>query len=62
MIYMSKLDGQCYNYRNKGQILYNKEFLCYICIIRNNLFIHVSYNIRGFQISFIYYILFSQCK
>jgi len=26
----------CYNYKNKEKILYNQEYLDYLCIIRNN--------------------------
>jgi len=35
MTYMLQLERESYNYRNKELILYNQEYLEYICIIRN---------------------------
>jgi len=57
--------GECYNYRNKEQILYNQEYLDYICIIMNVLIysLIIYLFLEGIKsLVFIILISFSQYK
>jgi len=53
---MFQLEGECYNYINKGQILYNQEYLDYTSYGHFYLFPYHIFITREYQISFTYLI------